>query len=99
MLQPLIKLYGELLIFNWLMFCIEHILLFVWCGQAESQTDAEDGIKFMQEMIELAKQRNDESGMKLLTSLQPFVIQLFNKTLLHPSIFSLFLPRAVLKYT
>ena len=32
------------------------------CGQAESDRDAEDGIKFMQEMIELAKQRNDESG-------------------------------------
>jgi len=34
------------------------------CDQAETQGDAEDGIKFMQEMIELAKQRNDESGMK-----------------------------------
>ena len=34
------------------------------CGQAETQADAEDGIKFMQEMIELAKQRNDESGTK-----------------------------------
>lgn len=33
------------------------------CGQAESDRDAEDGIKFMQEMIELAKQRNDESGI------------------------------------
>jgi len=39
------------------MFCFSSI-----CGQAESQADAEDGIKFMQEMIELAKQRNDESG-------------------------------------
>ena len=33
------------------------------CVQAQSQEDAEDGIKFMQEMIELAKRRNDESGM------------------------------------
>lgn len=41
------------------MFCFSHV-----CGQAETQSDAEDGIKFMQEMIELAKQRNDESGMK-----------------------------------
>jgi len=38
-----------------------NIFFFVF-GQADTQTDAEDGIKFMQEMIELAKQRNDESG-------------------------------------
>lgn len=31
--------------------------------QAQTQDDAEDGIKFMQEMIELAKRRTDESGM------------------------------------
>lgn len=33
------------------------------CVQAQTQDDAEDGIKFMQEMIELAKRRTDESGM------------------------------------
>ena len=30
--------------------------------QAFTQEDAEDGIVFMQEMIELAKQRNEEDG-------------------------------------
>lgn len=39
------------------MFCFSSVF-----DQADTQTDAEDGIKFMQEMIELAKQRNDESG-------------------------------------
>ena len=35
--------------------------------KAQSNIDAEDGIKFMQEMIELAKRRNDESGLGTLS--------------------------------
>ena len=36
--------------------------VFCLCFQAYTQAGAEDGIKFMQEMIELAKQRNEDSG-------------------------------------
>lgn len=34
--------------------------------KAYSKSDAEDGIKFMQEMIELAKQRNDDGGRLII---------------------------------
>ncbi|XP_031572987.1 ER degradation-enhancing alpha-mannosidase-like protein 3 [Actinia tenebrosa] len=43
-------------------------------SNAYSKTDAEDGIKFMQEMIELAKQRNDDGG----ASANPRVVQLMS---------------------
>lgn len=43
-------------------------------ASAETQADAEDGIKFMQEMIELAKQRNDESVVQE----NPRVVQLMS---------------------
>lgn len=46
------------------MFCTElSLLFFLLSTKAQSNSDAEDGIKFMQEMIELAKRRNDESGL------------------------------------
>ncbi|KAK3739589.1 hypothetical protein QZH41_011212, partial [Actinostola sp. cb2023] len=44
-------------------------------SNAHSQSDAEDGIKFMQEMIELAKQRNDDGGT---TCANPRVVQLMS---------------------
>lgn len=50
------------------------IKLMQTASTAESDRDAEDGIKFMQEMIELAKQRNDESAVQE----KPRVVQLMS---------------------
>ena len=71
------------------MFCFLSV-----CRQAETQADAEDGIKFMQEMIELAKQRNDESGMKL-SNIRTTIRITCTTIQLDFALFSLFLPRKI----
>lgn len=60
----------DLLLFHSRVYSIELFCFSAICTQAETQADAEDGIKFMQEMIELAKQRNDESGIKYIKPLK-----------------------------
>lgn len=50
------------------------IQLMQTASAAQSNSDAEDGIKFMQEMIELAKRRNDESAVQE----SPRVVQLMS---------------------
>lgn len=50
------------------------IQLMQTASSAQTEGDAEDGIKFMQEMIELAKRRNDESAVQE----SPRVVQLMS---------------------